>query len=256
MRKKRIYFVALIIVIILVDIGIYFFYYAPRARVTAFFYGGIEQIDVPAFIIELSLSDEAKGKLITIDYESDVVFQVKPGKKATISTRIPESLSSILPDNPKYLVREFSPIKMPVIFTKPENVNPPRKLFTYKEPPFMADVFTLLASKEHTFIEVVPFWSLSGTGKNKILWHVNRMLAFPDSSRQLTNKTISIDYSHLIGEKFLEGPDVKKLEVNSLNNDVILFVKEHYEQIDPLQLSVSNETFVIIRENKYKYFIS
>lgn len=252
-NKKTMFLIIIILVIILGDLAVYFFYYAPRTRSSASFYGELvdEEIMVPAFIISLSLKDSPEGKLVSVDSDSDIIFEVKSGKQTTISTLISEKVSDSLQGSPKYLIREFEPVEIEVIFSRPKELEPPKNIFTYKEAPFLSDLFALLVEKDYDIVEVVPFY---WEGKDR-LSHYNRMLVFPNKSRELINTSIHIEYTHLIGEGVINGPEVKKLRVSSLNNDVISFVKENYDEIESLNLELSNNTFVQRRGDIYKYFI-
>jgi hypothetical protein len=252
--RKTIFLIILILAIILGDLAIYFFYYAPRTRTSASFYGELvdEEMMVSAFVISLSLKDSPEGELVSVEPDSDVIFEVQSGKQTTVSTLISEGVSDSLQGSPKYLVREFEPAEIEIIVSRPEELKPPKDIFIYKESAFVPDMFALLAGKGYDVVEVVPFY---WEGEDR-LSHYNRMLVFPDENRELVNTSIHMEYAHLIGEGLIGGPEVERIRVSSLNNDVISFLKENYEKSEALELALSNETFVQRRRDIYKYFVN
>lgn len=252
-NKKTMFLIIIILAIILGDLAIYFFYYAPSKRTSASFYGELvdEEIMISAFVISSSLKDSPEGELVSVDPDSDVIFEVQSGKQATISTLISEKVSNSLPGSPKYLVREFKPVEIEIIFSRPKELKPPKNIFTYKEAPFLPDMFALLAGKGYDIVEVVPFY---WEGEDR-LSNYNRMLVFPNENRELVNTSIHMEYAHLIGEGVIGGPEVERLRVSSLNNEVISFLKENYEESGALMLTLSNETFVQRRKDLYKYYM-
>jgi len=251
--KKHLGIALLILAIISLDLGIYFFYYAPKQRTagTSFFSADIsEEIPISAFVLKLSLSNAPEGKIVTPNFDLDEIFQIKSGESAKIYSPVSSKVASVL--ERKHMVRDIIPTDIIVSLSRPEGVKTPKGIFDYKEPPFMTDLFALLAYKNYVFVELVPFY---WKGKEK-LSHLNRMLVFPDEERNLTNKTVYIEYVHLIGVDIIGGPDVKKIRVASLDNEVISFIKENYEEREDVLLSISNETFIRRRGDIFKYQIS
>ena len=247
------YLVVLIIFILLADVGIYFFYYVPNQETsgTRFFDVDVtEEIPISGFVLELSLSNAPEGEIAIPEFDVDEIFEIKSGENVKIYSPVSPKVESIL--DRKNIVRDIKSTDIIVSLSRPEGIKTPKDIFDYKEPPFMTDLFALLAYKGYVFVELVPFY---WDGEDRFS-HINRMLVFPDEERNLNNRTVFIEYVHLIGEGIIGGPDVKKLRVASLNDEVISFIKENYEEREDLLLSISNETFIRRRGDIYKYYIS
>lgn len=253
LSKGVMLFLILATIFILFDVAVYFYYYVPKMSGESQPFETLDtgELEVPAFLIALSLSDEPRGKLVDIDMNERYIFEVKHGKTSVISTQVPEELLDVLQSSQGYLVREFTPIKMNVIFSRPKGYDIPESYFDYKESPFLPDMLALLVSQGHNYAEVVPlYWE----GDDRLTFK-NRMFVFPDERRLLDNRSVYIEYAHLIGEGLFGAVDnqVKKMAVASRDAEIITFLEDNYITRDNLLLSMTNNTSPVRRTDTYVY---